>query len=120
MSPLSKDFSVNDLAIRVAILETQLEAAQMAMKLQAREYERRLDELNHSHAQQVARNANYVGREVWDLHVTGNDAKFNILSDRLNRFDVTHSRLTGMAIGISIGAGFAGGSVGALIMKLLR
>ncbi len=33
---------------------------------QANEYERRLDELNHAHAQQVQRNADFISREVYD------------------------------------------------------
>jgi hypothetical protein len=40
-----------------------------AIKLQAFEYGRRLDELNHSHAQQQANQATYVSRELFENFV---------------------------------------------------
>ena len=53
-------------AVRLAVLETRLNGTIENITLQAREYERRLGELNHSHQQQVDRNATYVSRELWD------------------------------------------------------
>jgi hypothetical protein len=47
-------------AARLAVLEEQVRAMRRETKLQAREYQRRLNELNHAHEKQVADQAHYV------------------------------------------------------------
>ena len=42
------------------------ESDREALKLQAAEYERRLDNLNHEHARIAATQITYVSREIWD------------------------------------------------------
>lgn len=46
--------------IRLARIEERLTAMSEALKLQAKEYERRLMDLNHAHDKQVADQATYV------------------------------------------------------------
>lgn len=40
-----------------------------ALKLQAKEYERRLDHLNHAQHEADRRNANYISREVYESEI---------------------------------------------------
>ena len=54
------------LRVRISVLEERLRGLDRALQLQAAEYRRRLDELNHAHAQRVARDADYVLREKFD------------------------------------------------------
>jgi hypothetical protein len=56
----------NAYGVRIAVLETQLAAAGDARDLQAREYERRLSDLNHAHQQASERNAEFVPRALHD------------------------------------------------------
>lgn len=44
----------------------QLRSLARALKLQAKEYERRLQDLNHAHTQAQERNASYIPRETFD------------------------------------------------------
>lgn len=48
------------------MLEEKVRAEAEAKTLQAAEYERRLTDLNHAHDQAMARNVNYVSRELHD------------------------------------------------------
>jgi hypothetical protein len=61
--------SPHEYAVRIAVLETQLVNADKAQELQAREYERRLQDLNHAHQQAMERNATFVSRELYDSGV---------------------------------------------------
>jgi hypothetical protein len=55
-----------DLREKIAVLNERLVGMETARRLQADEYARRLDELNHAHDQAIARNAHYVTREMWE------------------------------------------------------
>src|SRR5437667_5151568 len=93
--------TIAELRTEIEILKVRLEAANEAKQLQAREYERRLMELNHAHAEQVERNAQYVSREAFDLahqaHEAKDDARFRELETRF--------RLLDRWLWLSIGAG---------------
>jgi hypothetical protein len=56
-----------------------------------------LDELNHAHAAQVQRNADFIGREVWEAHRSGIDTRFmgseKVLHDMANRIGVCESKV---------------------------
>ena len=58
------------LEAQIQFLESRVEAQQLAneraLSIQAREYERRLDELNHAHATAVQTLATYIPREIAD------------------------------------------------------
>ena len=59
----------NAYAVRIAVLEEKVRSAAEAKTLQAAEYERRLTDLNHAHDQAMARNVDYVSRELHDAAV---------------------------------------------------
>lgn len=50
---------------RIAVLEERVSNRSDALTLQAREYERRLDELNHAHAMAVQDKAQFLLRETY-------------------------------------------------------
>lgn len=52
--------------VRLAILETLIAEMRRALDLQAREYERRLDDLNHAHQSAMEVQARYVTRELYE------------------------------------------------------
>lgn len=58
--------AVNALEIEITRLQEQLNANHLATAKQAIEYERRLSELNHAHAQAKEALATYVPREVYE------------------------------------------------------
>lgn len=99
----------DDYDIKIAVLEERQHGFDKAILLQAREYERRLRELNHAHAQQVERNAHYVSRELWE-------ARNHEIDDWRRTVDSRMSRSAGIAIGISAVAGLAM----SLIVQLLK
>ncbi len=112
------------LEVRLSILETLLTERQKQVDLQAKEYERRLNELNHSYEQQMQRNTDYVLRETWELrhdelmkqvqHHNGYD------TEKFAEIDRWRARLLGVAVGVAVGAGIAGGGITALIMRLVQ
>ncbi len=53
----------------VAVLQTELKCGRDARDLQAKEYERRLQDLNHAHEQQEKRNSEYVARESFEVYI---------------------------------------------------
>ena len=56
------------------------EGDQQALKLQSNEYSRRLDELNHAHAQATERNASYIPRETHERDIRRLEDSISILS----------------------------------------
>jgi hypothetical protein len=89
---------------QIAVLQERLRGAELALQNQADEYERRLQELNHAHQQQMERNAEYVSREAWDAQNRAID---------IWRREVDKWRW------ISIGAGIAGGGFAGFIAKII-
>ncbi len=57
------------LETRITRLEERLAAKETATQLQAKEYERRLTDLNHAHEQAQEKNAEYLPRETWEAAV---------------------------------------------------
>jgi hypothetical protein len=97
--------------VRIAVLETRLKMADDARELQAKEYERRLDDLNHEHKRNIERNAAFVSRELHDAldqslrTLIGSteaklDAKLNAMDSRFNK--VTSKVYTGVGILIAL------------------
>jgi hypothetical protein len=83
--------TAHDYAVRIAILETKLHAADEARTLQAKEYERRLQDLNHAHQKAVEERATVVSRELYDsgireVHVSINQNRelIDIVSAKVN------------------------------------
>lgn len=91
-----------------------------ALNLQAAEYERRLEALNHAHQQAVEAQARTVPRELFDQYVKESAAReaalvaaqseksitaINALNDRVDEVQTWRSGLEGRMIGISIAIG---------------
>ncbi len=118
-------------AVRLAVLETRLNGTLESISLQAKEYERRLGELNHSHQQQVDRNATYVSRELWDSKLTEWETWRRQIEQRNSAYLAsatwesaqkewdTWRRQIDQWRWISIGAAAASGAVAGYLTKLL-
>jgi len=76
-------------------LRTQIETVRMgdmrALELQAKEYERRLDELNHAHTKAALRDATFVTRELHDVAFA-----------RVDREAAALARLVWVGVGIAL------------------
>lgn len=57
---------ISDLLVRIAVLEERLKAMGEALRLQAKEYERRLLDLNHAHEKQVEDQRTYVSLDKYE------------------------------------------------------
>jgi hypothetical protein len=66
---------------RLSVLEERLRGMRAALRLQAREYERRLTDLNHAHDKQVQDQHNYVS----DDRYTGWQGEINTFRDSVNQ-----------------------------------
>lgn len=97
----------------LSILKTKIKGLKTATKLQAREYRRRLDELNHAHAQATEDRNKFVTGELFY-------AKVDEAQKWRGEMDRWRSRVIGVATGIGIGAGVGGGLIVALIMRLMK
>jgi len=62
------------------LVETVRQGDMRALELQAHEYERRLDELNHSHTLAAQRYSQFVSRELHDKEFARVDKDTSILS----------------------------------------
>jgi hypothetical protein len=67
-------------SVRIAVLEQQLRDRDIQLALQAKEYERRLDELNHAHDKQVEDQRTYVSEEKFSGYTSKMDAWRNDVS----------------------------------------
>lgn len=130
--------SLHDALLKIAVLETQLQGMRDSVKLQAYEYERRLTELNHAHAQATQDKQKFVNSDLFyskmdELHKQRAEAdqlharllhtdiftfKMAEIDKRLGDIDNWRSRIIGIGIGASMAGGVAGGGTAALLMKL--
>ncbi len=106
--------SVADI-VRIAVLQEQITALKESIVLQAREYERRLSELNYAHQNQLDRNEQYVSRESWEIKNAANE---RAISERYALIDEWRRSIDKWMY-ISIGAGITGGGLMALVVRLL-
>jgi hypothetical protein len=96
----------SDYAVRIAILETKLHDADDARKLQASEYERRLNSLNHAHQKALEERAAVVSRELFDSGMR--EVKALVESVRVESRrdrDATEERINGLSSKIYTGVG---------------
>lgn len=111
--------TADDPTVRLAVLETRLEERERALELQAAEYTRRLDDLNHAHQQREERDRDYIMREVFEAsqvaETTARQLAFERQDDRLKSLENWRSRASGVAVVVALFAG----AVGAAIMKVL-
>jgi biopolymer transport protein ExbB/TolQ len=85
--------------VEIACIKERLIAGSTALALQAREYERRLEDLNHAHAQAVSVQKTYVTRELHDSIYNELTAKIANLSEktdqRFSRLETTINKSVG-------------------------
>ena len=93
---------------RIAVLEEKIRSLKEAIGHQATEYARRLDELNHAHAQATSDKNKFITSELFY-------SKWDDMVKWRSEMDVWRSRV----IGIAIGLGTVGGLVGGVIMRAL-
>ena len=82
--------TIQELMVEVAVLKTRVNTKEDALKIQAREYERRLHELNDAH--NLARNvlATYLPREIFDKEHSALQAKVEYNASRIETILATH------------------------------
>lgn len=97
---------VHRLEVELAELKVEQRCSAEARDHQADEYARRLMELNHAHQQQIERNANYVGREIFE-------SRFSVHEIRISALEKW------MWAGIGA-AGIVGGGVGWMLSHLIK
>ena len=110
-------------ATEIAVLQERIKGQADAIGLQAKEYERRLSELNHAHAQAVARNELYLPREVYDKAEITRELRISVLKERLDKMEGRSAGIglsLSTAISILIGAGAIVGIVVALFMRTMN
>jgi hypothetical protein len=83
---------------RLTRLEAQLQSSDRALEMQAREYERRLTELNHAHARALEAQAGTVPREVYDDYVKRTREWHREVDRRLDLSAGAHSFMAAMVM----------------------
>ena len=91
----------------LAVLHERLAGMERARDLQATEYSRRLDELNHAHARTEASNQHFVPRELHDKTIA-------VLTEKVDRVGSRLTTIEGRSGGLSAGWGYLVGVLGAL------
>ena len=107
---------MQELFVEIAVLKERLLGNDRALDLQATEYERRLDVLNHSHAEAKRVLDTYVTREIYEKDYASFD-------DRIKFVELWRSSLLGGSatvnyIGRALWALFGGLIVGAIALLL--
>ena len=120
-STLTTELLAERLASERALREQATRYIEDALRLQAAEYERRLDDLNHSHALAIEAQARTVPREMFEQYVKENAARVELafagLQDRLNSMEQLADRREGALSTWRFIAGFLGlsGVVGVML-----
>jgi hypothetical protein len=99
--------------VQVAILQTRVQNLTDNIARQALEYERRLTDLNHAHAQATVDRNKYVSADLFY-------SKLDEIAKWRGEFDQWRSRAIGIAIGAGLAAGVTGGTVAGLLAKTLK
>lgn len=96
----------HELTVRIAVLEEKVAAAEREKLLQAREYERRLTDLNHAHEKQVKDQQTYISED-----------KFNGFIGEINAWRGTIDAWKTTVV--STLSGFEGGKTGSTVLRNL-
>lgn len=94
---------------KIAVLEERIQGLREAISLQAAEYARRLDELNHAHARATEDKGKFITGELFY-------SKWDEMVKWRSEMDNWRARV----IGIAIGLGTVGGIVGGIIMRFVK
>jgi len=97
----------NDHNSRIAVFESEIRWLKENIALQAREYERRLSELNHAHVQAEMDRGRFVNSDIFY-------SKMDELYKWRNDVDTWRAKVVGIAIGVgAVSGGVAGVIAGA-------
>jgi len=108
--------SEQDLILKVAVLEERIANAKESLEKQAREYERRLTELNHAHEQSVEDKMDFLERSVYEKSEDEHDQWRRSVATRLDIMagrDATKAATLALALAVI-------GVLGSLISLFLR
>lgn len=103
------------LETRLAVLETIVAERDKARSLQAKEYERRLESLNHEAAKLASMQATYLPREVWEG--VAEDIRKDLASLQSHR-DQMVGRMSVIAILVSLVIGLMFTALNAFVLIL--
>ena len=88
------------------LVKQRFKAIDKALKLQAKEYGRRLSELNHAHQQSREKERDFISTEVYSRDIRELTGKINALeraeSNRLGQFAAAGLGLTLLVIAIQV------------------
>jgi hypothetical protein len=97
------------------LFHERIEAVDRAIVLQAREYARRLEELNHAHQNAVQDRAGYLQREVWEANRKELEVwKTNVTSEMA----VTRGKAIGWSAAIALTALLV--ALASLAMRIIK
>ena len=97
---------VFDESLEIVALREQLQGIREARDLQAKEYERRLGELNHAHARAEASSQHFVPRELHDKTIA-------VLTEKVDQVATRLTASEGRFGGLNAGWGYLVGALGA-------
>lgn len=86
--------SIQELTVEVAVLKSRLDSSAKALRVQAIEYERRLNELNHAYKRATEDRNQFVTRELHDQIYTDLSGKISTLKSEI---DSNRGRSLGIA-----------------------
>ena len=97
--------------LKIAVLEAQLAGMKENILLQAKEYERRLTELNHAHARAADDRTKFVSNELFS-------AKMSEFVKWQSNIDQWRSKVFGIVLGAGLTGGGLAGALSAAIVRL--
>jgi tetrahydromethanopterin S-methyltransferase subunit G len=97
------------LAVLEAHMKQKMDAAEKALQLQAREYDRRLDALNHEQTRLAVDRERYLPREIYESHLKEIDTKIWTFKKDLDDFKSTVNNYISATIGRDRGIGLSWG-----------
>ena len=126
---MKSQWTLDTLRIHLTILwKRESKSLRRALKLQAREYERRLMSLNHSHEQAQETAHTYVTLDKYEDWIKQNasardtafnraDEKIDSLVNRIDALEKAHNKLIGIVLVLVPLAGVIGGAIVKLFSK---
>lgn len=81
-----------NLKVRLAVLEARMAERDKALKVQAKEYERRLEALNHAHEQAIQVQHTYVTEDKFEAQIKAESLARSEAVDRVNERFNDHVR----------------------------
>jgi predicted ribosome quality control (RQC) complex YloA/Tae2 family protein len=100
---------------RIIRIETQMAEREKALLVQAAEYERRLDSLNHAHEEAMRVQHTYVTADKYEDYIEqarhANDASLERMNEKIAALENWRSKATGVGIILVLFAGVIGGAI---------